>query len=203
MMNKKVYVGVYAGSLVLFLLAGILTLTLISIGETFTGARREIQSVMTFVLILASLAAFQFLVVYIVYQFLLLAKMWGAIQDGHARATPGKAIGFLFIPFFNIYWIFVAWGGFPSDYNKLVARHRLPIAPLSPTLYYLFPVFVLLSSLSMGLTFFINLFILLAITIKTANALNVLALVKQSNQRPPSQIPNPASQIPNPAMGRM
>ncbi|HUV53539.1 MAG TPA: hypothetical protein VMW64_10785, partial [Dehalococcoidia bacterium] len=33
-------------------------------------------------------------------------KAWASIQDGHARTGPCKALGFLFIPFFNFYWIF-------------------------------------------------------------------------------------------------
>src|SRR5215472_4189380 len=38
----------------------------------------------------------------------LIYQMWQSIQDGHARTTPGKAVGFLFIPFFNLYWMFQA-----------------------------------------------------------------------------------------------
>ena len=46
-----------------------------------------------------------------VFYFIMLYRLWQTVQDGRARTTPGKAIGFLFIPFFNIYWQFVAiWG---------------------------------------------------------------------------------------------
>lgn len=62
----------------------------------------------------------------------LLYKMWAAIQDGHARATPGKAIGFLFIPFFNLYWAFQAIWGWAKDYNAYTARHGLANAPKMP-----------------------------------------------------------------------
>ena len=44
-------------------------------------------------------------------------KVWVSIQDGHARTTPGKAIGFMFIPFFNGYWLFQSIWGFAKDYN--------------------------------------------------------------------------------------
>lgn len=37
---------------------------------------------------------------------------------GYARTTPGKAVGFLFIPFFNLYWVFQAVPGFASDANR-------------------------------------------------------------------------------------
>src|SRR6266852_5492001 len=36
-------------------------------------------------------------------------RMWSAIQDGHARTTPGKAVGLMFVPLFNVYWMFVAF----------------------------------------------------------------------------------------------
>jgi hypothetical protein len=54
----------------------------------------------------------------------LLYKAWKVIQDGHARTSPGKAVGFLFIPFFQLYWIFQAYWGFAKDYNAYVLRHH-------------------------------------------------------------------------------
>lgn len=47
-----------------------------------------------------------------------LYKAWDLIQDGQARTSPGKAIGFLFIPFFNLYWMFVALWGLCVDLNR-------------------------------------------------------------------------------------
>lgn len=47
-----------------------------------------------------------------------LHRAWSIIPQGYARTTPGKAIGFLFIPFFNIYWLFQAFPGWASDYNR-------------------------------------------------------------------------------------
>jgi hypothetical protein len=38
----------------------------------------------------------------------LLHKAWASIQDGQTSVSPGKAVGFLFIPFYNFYWIFRA-----------------------------------------------------------------------------------------------
>ena len=48
----------------------------------------------------------------------ILYRSWKVIQDGTPRTTPGKAIGFLFIPFFNIYWLFIATVGLVKDMNK-------------------------------------------------------------------------------------
>lgn len=60
----------------------------------------------------------------LVLGFRLLYVGWTAIQDGHARTTPGKAIGFLFIPVFNLYWAFIAWVGLARNVNAFLYRHR-------------------------------------------------------------------------------
>jgi len=45
-------------------------------------------------------------------------KCWKVVPKEIARTTPGKAIGFLFIPFFNFYWAFVSYMGLAEDLNK-------------------------------------------------------------------------------------
>jgi hypothetical protein len=57
----------------------------------------------------------------------LVYKMWASIQDGNARMSPGKAIGFLFIPLFQVFWFFQVWWGFSKDYNNYRRRHSLQI----------------------------------------------------------------------------
>ncbi len=57
--------------------------------------------------------------------YVLLYKAWNQIQDGHARTSASRAVGFLFIPFFNLYWLFVAIYGLASDLHNYVVRHRL------------------------------------------------------------------------------
>ena len=44
-------------------------------------------------------------------------------SNGTARTTPGQAVGFCFIPFFNLYWIFQAYYGWARDYNVEAQRH--------------------------------------------------------------------------------
>jgi hypothetical protein len=57
--------------------------------------------------------------------------MWTAIQNAEARTTPGKAVGFLFIPIFNLYWGFHAIWGWSKDYNAHFATRGagLPRVP--------------------------------------------------------------------------
>jgi hypothetical protein len=60
----------------------------------------------------------------------LIYKAWESIQDGYARTTPGQAVGFLFIPFYNFYWIFQAIPGFADDYNAYLIRAKISAPPL-------------------------------------------------------------------------
>ncbi|MDO4551095.1 MAG: hypothetical protein Q4C96_07575 [Planctomycetia bacterium] len=60
------------------------------------------------------------------FSFLLfIYRCWRIIQDGYARTTPGRAVGFLFIPIFNIYWIFVAFYGLAEDMNAFCNRYGI------------------------------------------------------------------------------
>jgi hypothetical protein len=61
-------------------------------------------------------------------------KMWAVIQDGRARTSPAKAAFCLLIPFYSLYWIFVAVHGWTGDANKYIARYKLDIEPVSPGL---------------------------------------------------------------------
>jgi len=61
----------------------------------------------------------------LVFNFILLYMLWCTIQDGQARTTPGKAVGFLFIPFFNIYWPFQAFWGLSIDMNAYAAQRGI------------------------------------------------------------------------------
>lgn len=36
-------------------------------------------------------------------------KLWLTIPPSLRATSPGRALGFLFIPFFNIYWAFITW----------------------------------------------------------------------------------------------
>ncbi len=58
-----------------------------------------------------------------VLQYILTYRFWQVIQDGEQRTTPGRAVGFLFIPLFNLYWFFVAYFGLATDINRYISRH--------------------------------------------------------------------------------
>jgi hypothetical protein len=54
----------------------------------------------------------------VVLFYILLYRYWELIQDGTAQTTPGKAVGYCFIPFFNFYWMFTAIRGLAQDMNR-------------------------------------------------------------------------------------
>jgi hypothetical protein len=54
-----------------------------------------------------------------------LYKAWALIQDGQPRTSPGKAVGFLLIPIFNIYWQFVVSWGLAKDLNGYAQERSL------------------------------------------------------------------------------
>ena len=69
-----------------------------------------------------------------------LHRMWSIIQDGHARTTAGKAVGFLFIPFYSLYWAFQAYWGLAVDYNRFIARHQVELQRLPEGLLLAFSI---------------------------------------------------------------
>ena len=110
-----------------------------------------------------------------------LYKVWSAIQDGKARTTPGKAVGFLFIPIYNIYWMFQAILGFAKDYNAYIERHGIKAPKLSEGLFLALCIFNLVEGaaqsmpVAIGISVLIVSFILGLMTINSAcNAVNRL-----------------------------
>ena len=60
-------------------------------------------------LILIFLAVAPMAVTALVFKCILLYRLWKLVPPEQAATTPGKAVGFMFIPFFNRYWNFVAF----------------------------------------------------------------------------------------------
>jgi hypothetical protein len=58
-----------------------------------------------------------------IFMFVFLGRCWKIVQDGRASLTPSVAIGNLFIPFYNFYWIFRAFHGLSKEINRFIDRH--------------------------------------------------------------------------------
>ena len=174
-LSKSFYLGSIAGGLVVYIL-----LLIVSVAMSTTGNR---DAGIAF-LVLGLLVALYAVVVWLV----LIYNMWAAIQDGQARTTPGKAVGFLFIPFFNIYWIFQAIHGFAKDYNSYLQRHSINAPPLGEGLFLAICILAMVSIVPfLGiLASLVNLDLIIIVAGKICDAVNAL----------------PASPAAAPAMGR-
>jgi len=114
-------------------------------------------------------------------------RMWKAIQDGYARTTPGKAVGFLFIPFFNFYWIFQAYWGFSKDYNAYIERHSIATDRLPEGLFLAYAILSLSGmvpyiGMLVGIASFIIFIILVVKICDAVNALPTAAEAVSTNE---------------------
>lgn len=69
-----------------------------------------------------------------IFSLVLLYKYWEIIQDGKASTTPAKAVGFMFIPVFNLYWRFRAYWYLSKGVNRYIntlPTEAKPIVTLS------------------------------------------------------------------------
>ncbi|MFC5050902.1 DUF4339 domain-containing protein [Rubritalea spongiae] len=48
-----------------------------------------------------------------------LHRAWKLVQANGTDVTPAKAVGFLFIPFFNLYWVFIAYKKWAEEWNSI------------------------------------------------------------------------------------
>jgi len=103
----------------------------------------------------------------IIALYTMIYKMWAAIQDGYARTTPGKAVGFMFIPLFNLYWFFQVFYGWAKDYNSYVARHSLNAPRVSEGTFLAYVI-------SSYFCFPVSIVMLFIVISKVCNAVNAL-----------------------------
>lgn len=125
-LSKIVFVYCWTG---LRIIAGVL-----AVFGLMLAIRKEERSTL-----LATFAAADvFLAGSVLIELLLFYKMWAAIKDSHASITPGKAVGFLLIPVFNIYWALCMIIGFAEDYNSFIHRRSIKTKNLPMTLFMIY-----------------------------------------------------------------
>lgn len=69
-----------------------------------------------------------------VFWCILLYRQWLLLQGHGARTTPGRAVGFGFIPIFGFYWWFVAYAGLATDTNRYLEQLGIADIRMSRTL---------------------------------------------------------------------
>ncbi len=160
-----------------FLLSLLVAPLFLILAVVLTSAQGVIDQVFDTVLLLIGLCALLYIVFVIC---LFVYKIWSIIPPDRAGITPAKAVGFLFIPLFNIYWVFQVFWGFSHRYNRLISE-SYPNAPMVPEKIFLG--FSALTVLSVILTAVPVAGIVLAVTaylvliflvIKTCDAVSVL-----------------------------
>jgi|GEM_PF-4319899 len=77
-----------------------------------------------------------FFIVALVFWLVLIYRCWNLIQDGAPRTTPGAAVGLLFIPFYNYFWVFVAVADLAKGMNTYVSYRNIPTTPVSTGLAF-------------------------------------------------------------------
>lgn len=185
-LSKGFYLGSIIGAMVVGgILAGIgaARLVYLFLAACFGGYSAEILGTAILFIILASVVGgFGLVILYI-----LLYRAWQVIQDGNARTTPGKAVGFSFIPLFNYYWVFVAWRGFAQDYNRYIERYAINVPKLNDGLFLTYCILIVCSIIPYlgglaALPAIVMFFIMINKTIDAVNALPINLPVGTTNQ---------------------
>lgn len=68
--------------------------------------------------LLMILAGWGLMIFAVIYSLVCLHSCWALIEGTTARTSAARAAAFLFIPIFNLYWLFVAFKGLATDANK-------------------------------------------------------------------------------------
>ncbi|MBX3206219.1 MAG: DUF4328 domain-containing protein [Labilithrix sp.] len=114
-MLRWIVFGSFVGSIVLFLIGAVISAVAEGddIGTTIGGV--------------FSMFAFPLLLTYIVTALVWLYKSWEMLPDSMrmtgdgTRVSPGAAVGYLFIPFYNLYWYFIVSAGLCAALNRALA----------------------------------------------------------------------------------
>ena len=143
-LSKKLYLGLIIGAYAAGMACFITGVIMIAVSAVTKGGKFTIADMGLFVpCILFLLLGMAASIIAGVCGYVLLYKAWQAIQDGQPRTTPGKAVGFLFIPFFNFYWMFIAYWGWAKDCNAYISSKGLSLTPLPEKLYLAYPIILL------------------------------------------------------------
>jgi hypothetical protein len=79
-------------------------------------------------ILVLSVVNFLCMIISIIIASILLYRFWNIIQKGNiTRTTPGKAVGFTFIPIFNLYWFYVAYIGLAKDMNAYCDENNINV----------------------------------------------------------------------------
>lgn len=113
---------------------------LFAIGSAFGSSASSIAGVALMILSMIVLAVSS--VISWISSLVLLYQYWKLLPAEEAVTTPAKAVGYLFIPIFNLYWIFTAYGKLGASIDKLLNKNR----SICKNICYAYAIFFALSS---------------------------------------------------------
>ena len=118
----------------------------------------------------------------LIYRLIIVYRSWLILQPGNPTSTPGKAVGFLFIPFFNLYWMFIAYWKWSVDYTRITSQYPgLQAAPkVSSGLFLTGCILFIVSNVPIISIFAapVSLIIELIMAKQTCNAVNFMASLR-------------------------
>ncbi len=119
-----------------------------------------------------------------VFAMILLYRYWKVMQPYSKRTTPGKAVGFMFIPLFNIYWMFVAYHGLSQDIDRYLAKHPDSNASSPNTSLVLATLIVMLASMIPYLGGFASLALIVLLFLTKLNLNNsIIGIIKDRSRQ--------------------
>ncbi|MBN2182990.1 MAG: DUF4339 domain-containing protein [Sedimentisphaerales bacterium] len=111
--------------------------------------------------------------------YIILYRSWLLIQGGNARTTAGQAVGFCFIPFFNLYWIYVAFVGLSKDLNSYCQERQIAAPVVNESMALTYYILSLVNLLTIPLSFVPYVGIVVSILLGVPVTILYIILMKQ------------------------
>ncbi|MFT3784658.1 MAG: hypothetical protein QM770_00640 [Tepidisphaeraceae bacterium] len=113
---------------------GAIAFGIVSIIAAFAIDDRDVSPVLAVLGGIACFVGWGSMIAAMIMGFIVLYRGWTVAQPARFLSpmnaqmpTPGKAVGFMFIPFFNVYWHFVALPGLYQKLNMLLGQRGHPL----------------------------------------------------------------------------
>jgi hypothetical protein len=100
---------------------------------SLTGDRQEVPLALPLIIIGLWVTGAICSLIGAILGYMILHRAWKCLSYSGATVTPGAAVGFMFIPFFNFYWLFRAYAGFAREWNLITSAYEdTRLAPRMP-----------------------------------------------------------------------
>lgn len=175
---KQTSFGLWLWCLIGCMLSMILAGAIMSTGQAGAGTTEAASETGTGIIIVAFCligAAMICATIHGIYSYIILYRAWSCLRYGAPRTTPGAAIGLMFVPFFNMYWIFQAYKGLATDWNRIVQSYPdlQPAPRLSEGVFLTFCIGFFIP--------FLNLIMIFPVTAQMCKGINFFASRRNPN----------------------